>query len=73
MSDTQTKQWFNDLTTKITVLAEQFDLDPIQTETFRETMLNLCKQEYMAGNKSGIKWAFKKASEKQSSAQAAGV
>lgn len=73
MSDTQTKQWFNDLTTKITGLAEQFDLDPIQAETFRETMLLLCKQEYMAGNKSGIKWAFKKAAEKQSGAQATGA
>lgn len=70
MSDTQTKPWFNQLRQKLTDLAEQFDLDPIQSEQFRETMFGLCKQEYMLGNKSGIAWAFKKAAEKHGNSQA---
>ncbi len=70
MSDTQTKPWFNQLRGKLTELAEQFDLDPIQAEQFRETMFGLCKMEYMAGNKSGIAWAFKKAAEKRGGSQA---
>ncbi len=70
MSDTQTQPWFNQLKQKLTDLAEQFDLDPIQSEQFRETMFGLCKQEYMLGNKSGIAWAFKKAAEKQGGSQA---
>ena len=52
MSDTQTQPWYNQLKGKLTELAEQFDLDPIQSEQFRETMFALCRQEYMAGNKS---------------------
>ena len=71
MSDTQTQPWYNQLKGKLTELAEQFDLDPIQSEQFRETMFALCRQEYMAGNKSGITWAFKKAAEKQGGSQAA--
>lgn len=70
MSETESKPWFNQLKGKLTELAEQFDLDPIQSEQFRETMFGLCKSEYMAGNKSGISWAFKKASEKQGGVQA---
>lgn len=70
MSDTQTVPWYNQLKGKLTELAEQFDLDPIQSEQFRETMFGLCKTEYMAGNKSGAAWAFKKAAEKQGGSQA---
>lgn len=70
MSDTQTKPWFNHLKEKITELAEQFDLDPIQSEQFRETMFGLCKQEFTSGSKSGAAWAFKKAAERHVSSQA---
>ncbi|MCX6714198.1 MAG: hypothetical protein NTX72_00075 [Candidatus Uhrbacteria bacterium] len=70
MSETQTPQWFNQLKQKLTDLAEQFDLDPIQSEQFRETMFGLCKSEYVSGSKSGAAWAFKRAAEKRGSSQA---
>ena len=60
-----TVPWFNQIKTDLSKLAEDFDLDPIQAEHFRETMFGLLKREYMKGNKSGIAWAFKKAHEKQ--------
>jgi hypothetical protein len=71
MNDTQTesKNWRNELQSKITSMAEQFDLDPLQAQQFREGVLGICKEEYKAGNKSGIKWAFKKAAEKQGGVQ----
>ncbi len=69
MSDTQTKPWYSQLTGKLTELAEQFDLDPVQAEKFRETMFGLCKAEYASGSKSGAAWAFKKASEKRGGSQ----
>lgn len=68
MSDTNKKSWFNELQTQITTLTEQFDLDPIQSEQFRESVLGMCKAEFMKGNKSGIAWAFKKAAEKNAQA-----
>jgi len=70
MSDTQIKPWYKELQNYVSTLAEQFELDPIQAEQFRESLLQLCKRQYMAGNKSGIAWAFKKAAENKGLAQA---
>lgn len=71
MSDTQKNPWYKNLLSQINTMAEQFSLDDIQTNNFREVVLAFAKAQYMAGNKSGIAWVHKQLREKNGGAQAA--
>ena len=62
MSDTQ-KNWFQNLSDNIHQLAEQFDLDELQTQTFRDFVVSIAREQYKTGSRSGAGWAFKKAKE----------
>ena len=62
MSDTQ-KHWFQNLSDKIRQLAEQFELDEIQHHTFRDFVINIAREQYKTGSRSGAGWAIKKAKE----------
>lgn len=63
MSDTQKNNWFQLLLDKITTLSEEFGLDDIQANRFRDFSVTLAKEQYRLGNKYGASWAFKKARE----------
>lgn len=71
MSDTSKNPWYKNLLSQVNTMAEQFGLDDIQTNNFRETVLAFAKTQYMAGNKSGIAWVYKQLREKNGNAQVA--
>ncbi|TAL51054.1 hypothetical protein EPN81_01035 [Patescibacteria group bacterium] len=58
--------WFQTLLDKINQLAEQFELNDSQTNTFRDFVVTTARTQYQVGSKSGAGWAFKKAREEQS-------
>lgn len=69
MSNTQTRNWFNTLNDSIHSLAEEFGLDDVQTNRFLDFTVNLAREQYKTGNKSGIAWAFKQTREKNPQTQ----
>ena len=71
MSDTQTVKWSTNLLAQLSAISEEFELDPIQAERFREFTFGVAKAQYKTGNKSGIAWLHKQLREKSGGAQAA--
>jgi len=69
MPDTQ-KNWFQNLSDHIHQLAEQFDLDEMQTQTFRDFVVSIAREQYKTGSRSGAGWAFKKAKEQLNGSRA---
>lgn len=63
MSDTQNNNWYQLLLDKINSLSEEFGLDDVQTNQFRNFVVRLAKEQYKIGNKYGASWAFKRARE----------
>jgi hypothetical protein len=63
MSNTQTNNWFQTLSDKITSLAEEFGLSDTHTNRFKDFAVTLAKEQYKIGNKYGASWAFKRARE----------
>ena len=59
MSNLQKNQWLNILLDKINVFAEQFELDEVETCTFRDFVVTTARSQYQVGNKSGIGWTLK--------------
>lgn len=49
--------WFTKVLASINTLAEELGLDDMGTQKLREFVLAKCKEEYMTGNRSGIRWA----------------
>lgn len=68
MSEQQTNNWYKTLLDQINSLSEEFGLDDVQTNRFRDFSVTLAKAQYKLGNKYGAAWAFKRARE-----EAAGV
>jgi len=73
MSDKQTTTWYKKLLNQLNVLAEQFELDDLQLDQFRDFSVNLAKEQFRAGNKSGIAWAYKQIRENNQHSQTVGV
>lgn len=71
MSETQTTTWYKKLLSQLNTLAEQFELDDLQMDQFKDFSMNLAKEQFRAGNKSGIAWVYKQLREKNGNAQAA--
>jgi hypothetical protein len=63
MLDTQKNHWLNILLDKINVFAEQFELDEVETSTFRDFVVTTARDQFKVGNKSGIGWALKQVRE----------
>lgn len=59
MSDLQTKNWYKTLIDKTHSLSEEFGLDDVQTNRFRDFTISVAKEHYKVGNKSGIAWLHK--------------
>lgn len=56
MNQTSTS-WHAKLVAATNGLAEELGLDDMSTQKLREFILTQAKEEYMAGNRSGIRWA----------------
>lgn len=50
------KLWQQKLTSGINSLSEEFGLDDAATSRMREFIFQIAKDQYLAGNKSGIRW-----------------
>jgi len=51
------KTWQQKLTSGINSLAEEFGLDDGSASRMREFVFQIAKDQYLAGNRSGIRWA----------------
>ena len=71
MSDTQTTKWYSGLLSQLNTVAEELDLDPLQTEKFKEFTFSIAKSQYKTGNKSGIAWLHRQLRGKNTGAEAA--
>jgi hypothetical protein len=54
-----TKRWHVELIQSVQGLCEQFGLDDQATQSFRDLMMTIAKEQYKVGNRSGIAWARK--------------
>ncbi|MFH1236054.1 MAG: hypothetical protein V1685_03910 [Parcubacteria group bacterium] len=61
--NTQAK-WYVELVSKVRELCEEIGLDDAAESKVRELMIEKAKDQYMAGNRSGIRWARQQASGK---------
>lgn len=48
--------WYHALTTGIETIGEQLELQGEERLALREFLMKMAKEQYMAGNKAGIKW-----------------
>lgn len=64
MSETKKTFWINALTDRVNTMAEEFGLDDSQTNRFRDFTIEMAKEQYKVGNKSGIAWLHKQMQEK---------
>lgn len=60
MENQTSKKWYEELILGINSLAERFGLDDISTSELRDFIIQVAKEQYKVGNKSGARWAFKK-------------
>jgi hypothetical protein len=65
MNEEKKNNWFQALQDKINTLAEQFELDELQTHTFRDFVVTTAREQFKIGSRSGAGWAFKKVREEQ--------
>lgn len=63
--------WFMSLIASIQGMAEELGLDDMSSQKLREFVLNIAKEEFKAGNRSGISWARKNSSKNATVAAAA--
>ena len=55
--------WYRNLMSHCNSLAEKFGLDDLSSEELRSFVNQVARDQYKLGNKSGIRWAFKKKEE----------
>lgn len=65
MNEEKKNNWFQALQDKINSLSEQFGLDEVQRHTFRDFVVNIAREQFKVGSRSGAGWAFKKAREEK--------
>ena len=65
----QHKHWFKNLQDKINEFVGQLGLDDTQTNQFRDFIIALARDQFNAGNKNGVGWAFAEARKKIASGQ----
>ncbi len=55
----QINNWYKKLLSEVNTISEQFELDEIQTATFRDFAVKISKEQFKNGSRSGAAWAFK--------------
>ncbi|HLD18051.1 MAG TPA: hypothetical protein VJB99_03165 [Patescibacteria group bacterium] len=58
--ETVLNKWYNTLITECNTLGEKFGLDDPGTSELRDFVTRIAKEQYQSGNKSGIRWAYRK-------------
>lgn len=53
-------KWYSSLISECNTLCEKWGLDDPGTEEFRNFVVNIAKEQYKTGNRSGIKWVYRK-------------
>jgi len=61
--------WFDNLINRLNTLGEELELDDLGTKKMRDFVVDNAREQYKAGNRSGIHWAFSQAA-KRSAEQA---
>jgi hypothetical protein len=56
-SKNQNSEWYEEITEKSYSLAEKFGLDDVQTQELVKFINRMSKDQFMRGNKAGIRWA----------------
>ncbi len=64
MNDAPKARWYKDLIQRANNFAEEIGLDDFTTNKFRDFLLDIAKEQYRRGNKSGAAWAFSQAEKK---------
>lgn len=54
----ETKNFYTELLRSTNTLAEDLSLDEFSAMKLRDHVLAVAKEEYKAGNRSGIRWAW---------------
>jgi hypothetical protein len=57
MSEQKSAKWYVDLAASANALAEELGLDDFASQKLRDLLITKGKEQFMAGNRSGIKWA----------------
>lgn len=57
MPEQKSAKWYVDLATSANSLGEELGLDEHGTQKLRDLLINKGKEQFLAGNRSGIKWA----------------
>ncbi|MBI4592370.1 hypothetical protein HY733_02895 [Candidatus Uhrbacteria bacterium] len=60
----QQNNWYKILCDKINELSENFGLDDAQTSRFRDFIIGIARDQFNAGNRNGVGWAFAEARKK---------
>lgn len=61
--------WYELLTIQCHTLAEKLGLDDLGAEELKSFINRIAKDQYKAGNKSGIRWAFKQKEQETAAAR----
>lgn len=54
--DPKGESWYSKMQSGITQLSDQLELESEQRETLRDFITSIAKEQFCAGNKSGILW-----------------
>ncbi len=54
---TATNRWYTELVTSANSLGEELGLDDMSTRRLRDFIFEKAKEQFKAGNRSGIRWA----------------
>ena len=57
MEQTTSKGWHIELGAAVNGLAEELGLDDLSTQRLRDFIFGTAKEQFKAGNRSGIRWA----------------
>lgn len=55
-----TNKWYEGLITECNGLGEKFGLDDPSTSELRDFVVRIARDQYRTGNRSGIKWVYRK-------------
>ncbi|HBO99893.1 TPA: hypothetical protein DD617_01760 [Candidatus Uhrbacteria bacterium] len=53
-------KWYAKLVADCNSLSEQLGLDDLATSTLRDFVVQIARDQYKTGNRSGIKWMYRK-------------
>lgn len=64
-----TPNWYGSLCDKLNEQAAAWNLDEKQTNELRDWTMSLCREQFKAGNRSGVTWAYEQARQKIAAGQ----